>query len=248
MFRTQSANTRRSDRFPHIQEEKDGEAEEEGEEEEAATVRHSHASSTSSATERLQWRNHAAVLTPSAQSDNPFNNIHLTTTHRTASHPPTPADNATTTTTTTTTPSPQPLTLTFKQRIRHFTWTWFTLTMATGGLANVLYTLPFRFRGLYALGCFFFLLNIALFVFNVVMMGCRFYWYPRTFRASLVHPTESLFIPGATVSFGIICLNVSQYGVGAGAAGSWLERVMVVLFWADCGLACCFSVGIYLIM
>ena len=30
--------------------------------------------------------------------------------------------------------------LSFKERIRHFTWTWFTMTMATGGIANVLYT------------------------------------------------------------------------------------------------------------
>jgi hypothetical protein len=28
----------------------------------------------------------------------------------------------------------------FKERIRHFTWTWFTMTMATGGVANVLYS------------------------------------------------------------------------------------------------------------
>lgn len=30
--------------------------------------------------------------------------------------------------------------LKLKERIRHFTWTWFTMTMATGGIANVLYT------------------------------------------------------------------------------------------------------------
>lgn len=28
----------------------------------------------------------------------------------------------------------------WRQRIRHFTWAFFTLTMATGGIANVLYT------------------------------------------------------------------------------------------------------------
>lgn len=28
----------------------------------------------------------------------------------------------------------------FRGRIQHFTWTWFTMTMATGGIANVLYT------------------------------------------------------------------------------------------------------------
>lgn len=30
--------------------------------------------------------------------------------------------------------------LNWKKRIRHFTWAFFTLTMATGGIANVLYT------------------------------------------------------------------------------------------------------------
>lgn len=28
----------------------------------------------------------------------------------------------------------------FKGRVRHFTWTWFCMTMATGGIANVLYS------------------------------------------------------------------------------------------------------------
>lgn len=29
--------------------------------------------------------------------------------------------------------------LAIRERVRHFTWTWFTMTMATGGIANVLY-------------------------------------------------------------------------------------------------------------
>lgn len=31
--------------------------------------------------------------------------------------------------------------LAIRERIRHFTWTWFTMTMATGGIANVLYVI-----------------------------------------------------------------------------------------------------------
>lgn len=33
--------------------------------------------------------------------------------------------------------------LSWKQRIRHFTWAFFTLTMATGGIANVLHASKF---------------------------------------------------------------------------------------------------------
>jgi hypothetical protein len=36
--------------------------------------------------------------------------------------------------------------LAIKERIRHFTWSWFTMTMATGGIANVLYVAPPLFR------------------------------------------------------------------------------------------------------
>ena len=32
-----------------------------------------------------------------------------------------------------------PAKLPIRERVRHFTWTWFTMTMATGGIANVLY-------------------------------------------------------------------------------------------------------------
>ncbi|OAL49590.1 hypothetical protein IQ07DRAFT_60870 [Pyrenochaeta sp. DS3sAY3a] len=120
--------------------------------------------------------------------------------------------------------------------------------MATGGIANVLYTVPFRFHGLYALGCMFFILNMVLFLFNILMISARFFYFPRAFKASFLHPTESLFIPSATVSFGIILINISQYGVGTAGVGPWLEHCMIVLFWLDCGLAVTFSLGIYLVM
>jgi tellurite resistance protein TehA-like permease len=105
---------------------------------------------------------------------------------------------------------------------------------------------PFRFRGLYALGCIFFILNMVLFAFNVTMISIRFYFYPRTFKASFLHPTESLFIPAAVISFGTILINITQYGVDT--TGYWLEQTMAIMYWLDCGLAVCFSIGIYLIM
>lgn len=121
------------------------------------------------------------------------------------------------------------------------------MTMATGGIANVLHTVPFRFHGIYALGCIFFLLNIVLFIFDVFMISMRFYLYPSTFKASFLHPTESLFIPAAVIGFGTILMNITQYGVGE-KTGYWLKETMTMMYWIYCGLAVVFSFIIYLIM
>ncbi|KAF2718140.1 hypothetical protein K431DRAFT_275313 [Polychaeton citri CBS 116435] len=136
--------------------------------------------------------------------------------------------------------------LTFKERLRHFTWTWFTMTMATGGIANLLWAVPYRFHGLFAIGCFFFILNICLFVFNVTMISLRFYIFKGTFRSSIVHPTECLFVPASIISLGTILINISQYGVSEGKTGYWLVKTMIILFWIYCGLAVMMSCGIYL--
>jgi tellurite resistance protein TehA-like permease len=97
-----------------------------------------------------------------------------------------------------------------------------------------------------ALGAIFFILNMVLFVFNITMISIRFYLYPSTFRASFLHPTESLFVPAAIISFGTILINITQYGIGR--TGHWLESTMIVLFWIYCTLAILFSCGIYLLM
>ncbi|KAM5462669.1 hypothetical protein MauCBS54593_007889 [Microsporum audouinii] len=121
--------------------------------------------------------------------------------------------------------------LTWKERIRHLTWSFFTLTMATGGLANVIYTIPVQARWLEIVGLTIFLVNLAFFVLIGVLMCVRFYLYPYTFKASFLHPTESLFAPAVIVSFGTILINVAQYGPSH--AGEWLSHATVVLFWFD---------------
>ncbi|OJJ46352.1 hypothetical protein ASPZODRAFT_132430 [Penicilliopsis zonata CBS 506.65] len=135
---------------------------------------------------------------------------------------------------------------TWKERIRHFTWAFFTLTMATGGIANVLYTFPYRFRGLEIIGEVVFLFNIALYIIIWSLLLTRFYCYPYTFKASFLHPTESLFVPASIVSFGTILINISQYGPEK--TGPWLERVIIVLFWIDAALAVVLSAAIYLLL
>ncbi|KAL4787531.1 voltage-dependent anion channel-domain-containing protein [Aspergillus varians] len=136
--------------------------------------------------------------------------------------------------------------LNWKKRIRHFTWAFFTLTMATGGIANVIYNVPYRFRGLETIGIIFFLANIVFYLIIWAILLTRFYLFPYTFKASLLHPTESLFVPASVVSFGTILINISQYGTEN--TGMWLTNVVHILFWVDSTLAVISSAGIYLLL
>ena len=107
-------------------------------------------------------------------------------------------------------------------------------------------TVPYRFPGLYAIGLIFFFLNILLFLINIVMISLRFYNHPEMFMASILHPTERLFLPAAIVSFGTILLNISQYGPSH--AGPWLDDAVGAVFWVDAALALTASMGVYLVM
>ncbi|KAK5148955.1 hypothetical protein LTR04_000272 [Oleoguttula sp. CCFEE 6159] len=84
--------------------------------------------------------------------------------------------------------------------------------------------LNLRFPGLYTIGCLFFILNIVPFIFNVLMISTRFYLYPSTFKVSILHPTERLFVPAAVISYGTILLNITQYGLEVGKTKYWLHE------------------------
>ncbi|KAL2355346.1 voltage-dependent anion channel-domain-containing protein [Cryomyces antarcticus] len=127
------------------------------------------------------------------------------------------------------------------------------MTMATGGTANVLYRdvdlpLNLRFPGLYTIGCLFFILNIVPFIFNVLMISTRFYLYPSTFKVSILHPTERLFVPAAVISYGTILLNITQYGLEVGKTKYWLHETRYIMYWIYCALAVLSSCGICLVL
>lgn len=120
--------------------------------------------SDSSAAERLKWRNHPPLASPDPEwvTSNPFEDLNL------ASEKAEPGLDKRTISSGDQVPdlekvatekskekraecghdSNQPQraedhergNLKWRERVRHFTWTWFTMTMATGGIANVLYT------------------------------------------------------------------------------------------------------------
>ncbi|KAJ0168134.1 hypothetical protein CTA2_9607 [Colletotrichum tanaceti] len=89
----------------------------------------------------------------------------------------------------------------------------FQKTMATGGMANVIHSLPYQAAWLNGIAVAFFLLNVILFVMNCVLAGFRFKLRPGTLTHSFTDQTESLFIPSSVVSLAIISINICQFGV-----------------------------------
>ncbi|KAK2605908.1 hypothetical protein QQS21_003634 [Conoideocrella luteorostrata] len=85
--------------------------------------------------------------------------------------------------------------VTLKDRVACYQWTYFTMTMATGGIANVLHASYYRASWITYVGTFFCLLNIALFVMNCILLCSRFYMRPGSFTNSFTDQVESLFIP-----------------------------------------------------
>ncbi|KAI1266354.1 voltage-dependent anion channel-domain-containing protein [Xylariaceae sp. FL1019] len=135
-----------------------------------------------------------------------------------------------------------------RDRICCFQWTYFTSTMATGGVANVLYSLSKMYAAnwLWYIGVIFFLLNMILFVINCVLITMRFAMVPGSFMHSFLDQTESLFIPAVVVSFATILINICQYGVPH--TGLWLLKTIEVFFWIYTVISVVTSAGMYLIL
>uniref|UniRef100_L2G403 C4-dicarboxylate transporter n=1 Tax=Colletotrichum fructicola (strain Nara gc5) TaxID=1213859 RepID=L2G403_COLFN len=120
------------------------------------------------------------------------------------------------------------------------------MTQATGGMANVIHSLPYQAAWLNGIAIAFFLLNVLLFVMNCVLATLRFHWRPGTLIHTFTDQTESLFIPASVVSFAIICINICQFGVPY--VGPWLLRIMQILFWSYTAMSMLASATIYLVL
>jgi C4-dicarboxylate transporter/malic acid transport protein len=117
----------------------------------------------------------------------------------------------------------------FTDRLKHFTWANFSLTMSTGGLALLLGVQPHTFNGLLTIGKVVYIFNLVLFVLTCSALVYRFVKYRGTFKSSLVHPTESLFMPTLLMSLASIISAIPIYGIPA--TGQWLVEAYIVLFW-----------------
>ncbi|KPM34932.1 hypothetical protein AK830_g11635 [Neonectria ditissima] len=142
-----------------------------------------------------------------------------------------------------------------RDRIACYQWTYFTMTMSTGGIANILHSLKWDNSWIHGIGVFFLLLNVILFGANCVLISIRFHLRPGSFTRSFTDQFESLFIPAFLASpskltrrssIAVILINTCQYGIPS--TGPWLLRTMEVMFWVHAAVSVCASAGLYLIL
>lgn len=135
--------------------------------------------------------------------------------------------------------------LTFGQRIKHFTWANYTLTMATGGIATLISIQPHSFPGLITIGAVFYVLNIVLFTAISLTMVIRFTKYAGTFKSSIMHEREGLFLGPFFLSIATLITSTQKYVIESYEMDhpnrEWAVTTMSVAFWAYTFITFCLA-------
>lgn len=108
--------------------------------------------------------------------------------------------------------------------------------MSTGGIALVLGQLPFQFDGLKTIGLIFYIADVVLFFLVVIAMILRYTLAGASFRYTVTHPTECLFMPTSQLAFATIVMGMGLYAEPH--TGPWCIQAMRVCFWIFTAVAC----------
>ncbi|KAF1912463.1 voltage-dependent anion channel-domain-containing protein [Ampelomyces quisqualis] len=133
----------------------------------------------------------------------------------------------------------------YGQRLRHFTWAWYTLTMATGGIATLISIQPHPFPGLITIGAVMFITNLFFFLGITGTMILRFTKFPGSFKASITHEREGLFLGPFFLSVATIITGTQKYIIQAYEADhpnrAWAVTSIAVAFWIYTFAAFCLA-------
>lgn len=122
-----------------------------------------------------------------------------------------------------------------RNRLCQVTWGWYSMSMATGGIAVLLYNTPHRFTGLDTIGKVFYIFNIVLFVAISFCLGLRFISRSSALKESFQAPNETHFVGTCSLALATIIIGASSYGTDA--CGPWLLVALRVIFWIYVAIA-----------
>jgi len=119
----------------------------------------------------------------------------------------------------------------FSLFIFNFTPSWFSINMGTGIVGIVLHNCPYQFIGLSIISIIFYILNIILFCFFVVITILRYTMFPSCFKLMLSHPIQSLFI--GTIPMGLSTIVNATVLIAVPYFGQWASSLSTILWWID---------------
>ncbi|KAJ6076832.1 hypothetical protein N7499_008813 [Penicillium canescens] len=119
--------------------------------------------------------------------------------------------------------------VTLKDRVCQITWGWYSLSMATGGIAVLLYRTPHQFTGLEIIGKIIYIFNLFLFLAITSCMILRFLAKPSALKQSFQSSHETYFAPTCLLSIATIILGAESYG--SSSCGPWLQVALRIVFW-----------------
>lgn len=124
----------------------------------------------------------------------------------------------------------------WRRIVRNFSPSWFSVTMGTGVVSLILYSIPFQTDWLYWLSVVFFILNLCIFMAATVISLLRYTLYPEIWTVMIQDPTNSLFLGTscmgmATLVQALINLCCPYWGVWATylAWGLWMVNAVLSL-------------------
>lgn len=107
----------------------------------------------------------------------------------------------------------------WRRVVRNFSPSWFAVTMGTGIVSILLYSIPFKARWLYWLSVIFFAFNAGLFFLAFTITVLRYTLYPEIWTVMIQDSTNSLFL--GTMPMGFATLLEMWIFVCVPAWGAW---------------------------
>ncbi|KAK3698211.1 Plasma membrane sulfite pump involved in sulfite metabolism [Vermiconidia calcicola] len=107
----------------------------------------------------------------------------------------------------------------WRRIVRNFSPSWFSVTMGTGVVAAILYSIPWEASWLYYLSIIFFAMNVMLFSAAFIISCLRYAIWPEIWTVMIEDSTNSLFL--GTIPMGFATLVGMWISVCVPAWGTW---------------------------
>ena len=134
----------------------------------------------------------------------------------------------------------------WRRLVRNFSPSWFSVTMGTGIVSILFFTIPFKARWLYWLSVVFFSLNAGLFSIAFAISFLRYTLYPEIWGVMIRDSNNSLFL--GTIPMGFATLVQMWVYVCVPAWGLWSVKFALVAWVIDSAVAVAVTVSLPILL